>query len=82
VEAFDAEVRRLIDTAEARAKAILADNRVALDALVGALEVDETLEGEALAHLLTAVEPAPAPATNGAGTRRRAKAAAQPSAEE
>jgi cell division protease FtsH len=75
VELFDTEVRRLIDTAEARARAILSDNRAALDALVARLEVDETLEGEALGPLLASVVPAPPVAANGSG-RKRARAGA------
>jgi len=59
VEAFDREVRRLIETAEARAKAILNDNRSHLDAMVARLETDETLERDALAQLLGLVVAAP-----------------------
>ncbi len=55
VEAFDAEVRRLIQTAEARAKAILEDNRPHLDAMVARLETEETLERDALAQVLSLV---------------------------
>jgi cell division protease FtsH len=78
VETFDAEVRRLIDAAEARAKAILEDNRSVLDALVTRLEVDETLEDEALATLLAPVVPAPPASTNGSSKRKRAAAGAKP----
>ncbi len=65
VEAFDREVRRLIETAEARAKAILNDNRGHLDALVTRLEKEEILERDALAQLLGLVVAAPQVDTNG-----------------
>jgi cell division protease FtsH len=75
VEAFDAEVRRLIDTAEARAKAILSDNRAQVETLVNRLEADETLEGATLGQLLATVVPAPPAVTNGSATRKRARVA-------
>jgi cell division protease FtsH len=77
VEAFDAEVRRLLEAAEARARAILADNELALDALVERLRAEETLEGEALSELLAPVVPAPPSSTNGSSAKRaRAKTGA------
>ena len=54
-EDFDDEVRRLLDEAEARAKAIVAHNRSVLEDLVGTLLERETLEGEALATALVPV---------------------------
>ncbi len=68
MEIFDAVVRRLIDTAEARAKAILDDNSRVVEALV-TRQVDETLEEEALAELLVPVIPHPPVATNESGTQ-------------
>ena len=54
-EAFDEEVRRLLDAAEERAAAIVEDNRPVLDDLVGRLLERETLEGAPLADALRPV---------------------------
>jgi cell division protease FtsH len=54
-EAFDDEVRRLLDEAEARAREVIAGNRGVLDALVTTLLERETLEGEALHGALAGV---------------------------
>jgi cell division protease FtsH len=70
LEAFDAEVRRLLGDAEARARAIVDANRPALDALVDRLGTAETLEGDELAALLARVVPAPHPGSNGSGAKR------------
>jgi cell division protease FtsH len=56
-EAFDQEVRRLLDQAEERARAIVQANRDALDGLVATLLERETLEGAALASALSGVQP-------------------------
>jgi cell division protease FtsH len=82
VEAFDAEVRRLLAAAEARARAIVADNSAHLDALVERLQAEETLEGDALASLLARVVPVPLAGANGsAGTDTRATTAPPASGE-
>jgi cell division protease FtsH len=57
-EAFDDEVRRLLDAAEQRAAEIVDDNRDVLDTLVGRLLERETLEGPALAESLAPVRAA------------------------
>src|SRR4051794_33542182 len=54
-EAFDEEVRRLLDEAEKRARAVVAANREPLDGLVTTLLERETLEGSALAAALAGV---------------------------
>jgi len=51
-EAFDDEVRRLLDAAEARAREVIGDNREVLDRLVGRLLEREMLEGAALTEAL------------------------------
>jgi cell division protease FtsH len=62
--AFDAEMRRLLDEAHARATALLARRRRHLEVLVERLLVEETLEGPRLASLL----PPPEPSGDGVGT--------------
>jgi cell division protease FtsH len=57
-EAFDEEVRRLLDDAERQAKAVVEANREVLDGLVATLLERETLEGEALTGLLAGVREA------------------------
>jgi cell division protease FtsH len=47
-EDFDDEVRRLLDEAETRARAIITHNQSVLESLVGTLLERETLEGNAL----------------------------------
>ncbi len=70
LQAFDEEVRRLLDSAEQRASELLAQHRDALGRMAEALEDQETLEGEALAALLAPARPEvslwPGP-TSGAG---------------
>jgi cell division protease FtsH len=61
-EAFDDEVRRLLEDAEATARDIVDGNRSVLDDLVGTLLERETLEGPPLHTLL---EPVAAPKGNG-----------------
>ena len=51
-EDFDEEVRRLLDEAEARARAIIEHNRSVLEAIVETLLERETLEGPALHTML------------------------------
>lgn len=80
VAAFDAEVRRLVETAESRAKAIVGDNRAHLDALVAPLEVEEILERDALAQLLGPVVAAAPVATNGSPAPKRRRPAARATA--
>jgi cell division protease FtsH len=46
LELFDAEVRRLLEEADARARTVLGEHRAQLDALVEALLVGETLDAE------------------------------------
>ncbi len=57
IQAFDVEVRRLVEAARDRASQLLKDRLPALNALVAALEEEETLEGAALEELLDAVAP-------------------------
>jgi cell division protease FtsH len=57
-EEFDAEVRRLLDDAEDRAREIVEAHREVLDKLVVRLSERETLEGEALAEVLAGAEAA------------------------
>jgi len=68
VEALDGEVRRLINAAEARARAILGANPTKLEALATALQDEETLEGDALATLLSGVTAPVVAADNGSGS--------------
>ncbi|MGI8984760.1 MAG: AAA family ATPase, partial [Acidimicrobiales bacterium] len=71
LEHLDAEVRRILDEQEARARSILAVNRDTLDNLASALASAETLQGERLhAHLAGVRAPAPRPtySTAPAGT--------------
>jgi cell division protease FtsH len=62
-EAFDEEVRRLLEAAEHRAQAVIEANRAVVDAIVARLLERETLEGEALARALAGVQ-----SPNGSGT--------------
>jgi cell division protease FtsH len=55
-EEIDDEVRRVIDEAHERCRAVLADHRDKLDALASALVVDETIEGDELRRLLGPAE--------------------------
>ncbi|MGH9283430.1 MAG: ATP-dependent metallopeptidase FtsH/Yme1/Tma family protein, partial [Acidimicrobiales bacterium] len=57
LEHLDAEVRRILDQEEARARAVLEDNRSVLDAVAAALTSSETIQGPGLRALLAAVEP-------------------------
>jgi cell division protease FtsH len=70
-EDFDDEIRRLLDEAEARARAVISHNRPVLEALVGTLLERETLEGEALA---TALVPVTQPGNGKPATRAGAPA--------
>ncbi len=54
-ERFDAEVRRLLDDAESRARLLVAANGAVIDSVVTTLLERETLEGEALTGLLAGV---------------------------
>jgi cell division protease FtsH len=56
-EVFDEEIRRLLDEAETRARAVVEANREALEGLVATLLERETLEGAALASALSGVRP-------------------------
>ena len=58
LEQVDAEVRRLLDTAEQGATQLLKANRKRLDALAAALLDAEVLEGPALAQYLEVAKPA------------------------
>src|SRR4051812_27243164 len=57
-EAFDEEVRRLLETAEARAREVIDGNREVLDRLVGRLLEREMLEGTALTEALAGTKAA------------------------
>jgi cell division protease FtsH len=73
---FDTEVKRLVDAAEARAGAILDANWPVLERMVSRLESEETLEGAALAELVSAVRDAPSlPSANGSSSPRSRAAA-------
>ncbi len=52
-EEIDEEVRQIIDKAYHTAKKILTENREKLDSIVGVLLEEETIEGEALAAVLS-----------------------------
>ncbi|MCX6021125.1 MAG: hypothetical protein NTZ05_05245, partial [Chloroflexi bacterium] len=54
------EVRRIIDEAYDRAKAILTTHRTKLDQIAGYLVQHEVVEGEALEALFTSPPPPPA----------------------
>ena len=56
MQTFDAEVRRLLNTATEVAAEVLTKNRAHLDTLARRLEAEETLEGAALEALLAGVE--------------------------
>src|SRR4051794_6789691 len=62
-EAFDEEVRRLLDAAEHRARAVIEANRPVLDRIVTTLLERETLEGDALAAALADVQAPGEPGT-------------------
>ena len=68
-EEFDAEVRRLLDEAEERARHVIEVNRTVLDSLVAALLDRETLEGTALLAQLEPVQ-----TVNGVPSRKRRRA--------
>jgi cell division protease FtsH len=72
-EQFDAEVRRLLEDAEARAKAIVDYNRTVLESMATTLLDSETLEGPALMDQL-----APVARPNGSGAAKRRRTAANP----
>ncbi len=59
---IDAEVKRIISTAETTARRILAERRDVLDQLSELLLEREVIEGDELRRLLGPVEPGPAPA--------------------
>ena len=69
-------MRRLLETAEARALAILSDNRDHLRTIVTRLQAEETIEGDDLADLLADVVHAPDAGGNGSAAKKRAGAAA------
>ena len=77
LEHLDAEVRRILDEEEAAARAILADNRAALDAVTSALVTHETIQGPELARVLGVVpvqlrgQAVPTATRNGTRTRAR-----------
>ena len=62
LEQIDAEVRQLLDAAEADATAVLKAHRKRMEALASALVDSEVLEGPALDELLSVPPPAPAAA--------------------
>jgi hypothetical protein len=66
-QVIDHEVSRLLTEAEDTARALLSDNRDALDAVVAALLEEETISGEELTEIVNRVR--------GAGNRRRVGAA-------
>ncbi len=70
-EQFDAEVRSLLDEAEARAKEIVGYNRTVLESMLATLLDSETLEGPAL---LKELEPVARP--NGSSKPKRKRATA------
>lgn len=59
LEHLDAEVRRILDEQEARARAILVANRDTLETLASALASAETLQGDRLRSHLENVQRAP-----------------------
>ncbi|MEQ8497735.1 MAG: ATP-dependent zinc metalloprotease FtsH, partial [Gammaproteobacteria bacterium] len=63
-QAIDDAVRALVEHGRDRARAILEQRRVALDALAAALEARETLDGAEVMRIAGAGAPAPAPAGN------------------
>ena len=58
-EQIDEEVRQIIDKAYHTAKRVLTDSRDKLDSIVTVLLEEETIEGEALARVLSGVGPPP-----------------------
>jgi len=60
-EEIDDEVRRIIDDAHARCRAVISEHRDALDALAARLIEVETVEGDDLLRLLGPVEGRPLP---------------------
>ncbi len=79
LQSLDAEIRRLLADAEAKAASVLAEHRAQLEAMATRLMEEETLEGAPLAELLAGVRVL---GTNGsAAPRRKAKAAARTTAE-
>ncbi|MGH9226939.1 MAG: ATP-dependent zinc metalloprotease FtsH [Acidimicrobiales bacterium] len=76
LEHLDAEVRRIVEEQEARARSILTANGRVLATLANALVQHETVQGKPLANLLAHVQPlvpapAPAPAPSPAANRVR-----------
>jgi cell division protease FtsH len=66
-QAIDEEVTRLLNEAEARATAVLTENRAALDALIALLLEKETIDGEELKAVVAGASApisAPAPVAN------------------
>src|SRR5690606_33482981 len=55
-ELIDAEVRRIVDEAQARATTVLRDHRALLDRIANTLLEFETLQGQQLNDLLTSEE--------------------------
>ena len=72
---IDAEVRRLIESAHARARTILEANRVVLDRLATELITHETLDSDRVQEIFTAVQPW-TPGLPDMGSGRAASAAA------
>ena len=60
-QTIDAEVRRLIDDAYARARAIIVEHRLVLDRLAEALLQRETVQGQELERAFTGELPASQP---------------------
>jgi cell division protease FtsH len=60
-EEIDEEVRQIIDKAYHTAKRLLTESRDKLDSIVTILLEEETIEGEALARVLSGVSPPPEP---------------------
>jgi cell division protease FtsH len=52
-QVIDQEVSRLLTEAEDRARVLLSDNRDALNAVIAALPVKETISGEDLTEIVT-----------------------------
>jgi cell division protease FtsH len=52
---IDAEVRKLLEAAQDRARSLLAQNRDVLDAMAAALVKEESLSGERLGEFLSGV---------------------------
>jgi len=64
-EEIDEEVRQIIDKAYHTAKRVLTESRDKLDSVVTVLLEEETIEGEALASVLSGVSPPPQPQPEG-----------------